>query len=117
MKRFLKIMAAALATLLFFAAYGCGSFIDDSQSDNGGSDKTSGSKISADGESNNGDAENEAYKVKKTLADFRYGVAFPYDKYTKLASEGWTSWQPKTFESRTPAYSYLPLAADEEKEY
>lgn len=117
MKRFLKIMAAALAMLLFFAAYGCGSFIDDSQSNNGGSDKTSGSKTSADGESNNGDAENEAYKVKKTLADFRYGVAFPYDKYTKLASEGWTSWQPKTFESRTPAYSYLPLAADEEKEY
>ena len=72
-------MAAALAMLLFFAAYGCGSFIDDSQSNNGGSDKTSESKTSADGESNKGDAENEAYKVKKTLADFRYGVVFPYD--------------------------------------
>lgn len=121
MKRFLKIIAATLATLLFFTAYGCGSFIDDPQSNNGGSGnasegKTSESETSTDGESNGGE-ENETYKVKKTLADFRYGVAFPYDKYTKLPSEGWMSWQPKTFESRSPAYSYVPAATDEEKEY
>lgn len=46
------------------------------------------------------------YHVTKPLADFRYGTALPYDKYTKPASEGWTSWLSRTFEGEHPAYSY-----------
>lgn len=57
------------------------------------------------------------YKVTKTIADFRYGVQGPYDKYTKLVDEGWTYWLARSFTSMKPEYSYKPDAADADLEY
>ncbi len=102
MKKIMRITAAIFANLFLLTVCGCVNNSDDIKPNDGKSEI---------------EAENESYKVKKTLVDFRYGVALPYDKYTKSSSEGWTSWQPKTFERKAPVYSYFPCVTGEKKEY
>ena len=57
------------------------------------------------------------YAVTKTIADFKYGVAGPYDKYTKSVDEGWNYWLSRSFAKITPEYSYTPDASAEALEY
>ena len=110
MKKFFRFGVLLLAIMLSCSFFGCGF----SQEDTSSADSSSSGYNTGD---EDGEGDETVYKVKKTLADFKYGVAFPYDRYTKSVSEGWTSWQPKTFEGRTPVYSYAPDASDAQKEY
>ncbi len=102
MRKFLSLVTAGL---ILFSAAGCsaggsGSSVADSTNDPAAEEPS-----------------REEFKVRKTLVDFRYGTASPYDRYTKSREEGWTSWQPKTFEKTSPVYSYIPAASEEDTKY
>ncbi|MBQ3868007.1 MAG: exo-alpha-sialidase [Clostridia bacterium] len=61
--------------------------------------------------------EMKEYAVTKTVADFKYGVAGPYDKYTKSTEEGWNYWLSRSFSRLAPEYSYTPNAEGSALEY
>lgn len=100
MKGFKKGFSLALMTVLLASCGGCMTGNDSSSTPE-----------------ENVKTEISAYKVTKTIADFKYGIAKPYDKYTKLVEEGWTSWLSRTFSNYYPEYSYTPAAEDWQKSY
>ncbi len=57
------------------------------------------------------------YKITKTIADFQYGLASPYDKYTNTVKEGWTGFLSRSFSAVAPTYSYSPNASSEQIKY
>ena len=68
-------------------------------------------------ESEGSTIEMKEYAVTKTVADFKYGVAGPYDKYTKSTEEGWNYWLSRSFSRLAPEYSYTPNAEGSALEY
>ncbi len=104
----IKILCPMLAVFLLCGNAGCGEI---RQEEPGTTEITPSSGSDAEG------VIMKEYAVTKTIADFKYGVAGPYDKYTKSVEQGWTYWLSRSFVNLTPEYSYTPDAQEEELEY
>lgn len=105
-----KLVAAVLAVAMILPLAGCGG-------KHGGGGKPPEGDIVLPTHSEGSGVSMKEYAVTKTVADFKYGVAGPYDKYTKSVEEGWTYWLSRSFASLTPEYSYTPNAAGAALEY
>ncbi len=57
------------------------------------------------------------YKITKTIVDFQYGLASPYDKYTNTVAQGWTGFLSRSFSDVAPTYSYTPNASSDQIKY
>ena len=104
-------IAAAMSVALALPLAGCGG------SGNNGNTNTPGGDIVLPTHSEGSSIEMKEYAVTKTVADFKYGVAGPYDKYTKSVEEGWNYWLSRSFAGLTPEYSYTPDASGDALEY
>ena len=104
-------IAAAMSVALALPLAGCGG------NGNGGNTNTPGGDIVLPTHSEGSSIEMKEYAVTKTVADFKYGVAGPYDKYTKSVEEGWNYWLSRSFAGLTPEYSYTPDASGDALEY
>ena len=109
---FIAAVAAVLAAAMLLPLSGCGK----SGGDEAKTDPPGGDIVLPTGEEGSS-IEMKEYAVTKTVADFKYGVAGPYDKYTKSVEQGWTYWLSRSFTSLTPEYSYVPNASGEALEY
>ena len=104
-----KLLAIVLAALLLCGNAAC--------SDGRGGKGPGGNDIVPPTSAETGEVAMKEYAVTKTIADFKYGVAGPYDKYTKSVDEGWNYWLSRSFAKITPEYSYTPDASAEALEY